>query len=1318
MAKTRKKSRVAEQVPDKWFMDQLEHLKTFLQDNHGKKPTIDTDPALCQWLMKQKVSSKLSTYPSWKVSLLAKLNVGIAAPKESTTSQNKVPKSPPKEKEQDQEPPPKKDKEELSQTRFQQKQKEKKKKELQEQKGQQELQKEQKKRQQQENKQEDPPKKQKEELSQTRFQQKQKEKQKQELLRKEKEAQELQKEQEKDALSKPKPLDDNPLPGLARARLLAKITTGKDDRAWEENYFALQDFLLNHGIAPSIGSNKKLTSWIERQRYGYKKYPDDVRWPRRIDMMSKLGFNITKKGTEPGASSWNKRDGKWFSTYVEFKSFMEANSGAMPTEKSNAKLAGWIAQQHTKYLQNREDPIWEHRVDLLGKLGFSITRQAAALESIPTVAPSPPSSPKPEAMPAPGKKRKAASKSKDSAGSAPKKKSSADTQASEAEAKAKPETKEAKAEKAKVKKAKHTTAQESKPTAAKKRKIPPAKDPQSPLAKKAKTAPSNETKSASEKKPKSAPAKKPKSSSTTDSTISATTPSETDTEDEKAQKQTESAKPKAKKALAKKADRDATETKAKAQKQTETSKAKTKKAQGKKEVTDSADAKAQKQTEGTKAKKADADSKAKSQTQTHAKDKAQGKKTGVALDYGTKDSTPDSTSKAANHSEAQTATGQNQDAHDIKWAENFAAFEAFLKANKGNRPTQKTNKKLSAWLQNQRTLYHINAGTPRWVSRAKMMSTLGIDITTKGGFTFAASLTTSTKSDVSEHKAATKVSTASATKPAATTAPATAKTKKLDDSKWEGRFEAFKAFMLANNGARPTKKTDPKMCKWLENQRISYRLHPDSPLWAPRREMMSSLGIDLTLTRGHPSRSPSTWSEDFTELKAFVKSHRGNLPNKETNAKLANWVTIQRQSYLKTPNDGDWNWKIKKLFKLGIDVTEGAPHPLVEQGTKTDQRPSRKKRAAVKLKAAEKHQQGSNNYAVEDRESEQEKAASYAAWVGELTALQMFMGESRGALPTVQANPRLASWIQAQHDNYQRAPDDLSWAWKKPLLANLGIDITLDFLPANLGDRPQESHQCAPQNETNEAHEPFENTHFQQEDAGAQLPNDPTMNASLTDDLLEGAPELPSVEDDGQLFGIMEHGQPDVFDEEGHTDAPIQMGGDHSQSCEIPTDILDEILEESPDGFIARDIFPTDSSEYADITAEKPIAEPAANPCGQGQDQALQNVQTLPATKAVAFTTLPPLTAVVTPPITPGPVEQMAPCTTGKLLGKRRASDSDKMQASRGGMVQVLPAQKTSKSAFESATCSMSMKAPTPGMTMSSKRRRMYRILRRSAHLH
>ena len=187
------------------------------------------------------------------------------------------------------------------------------------------------------------------------------------------------------------------------------------------------------------------------------------------------------------------------------------------------------------------------------------------------------------------------------------------------------------------------------------------------------------------------------------------------------------------------------------------------------------------------------------------------------------------------------------DANDLSWLMNFKQLKEFFSANDGKYPSINAKKKkeqsLAIWVSAQRRAY--KKGKLRQ-DRKERLSQIGF---------------------------------------------------KLDpyEEGWESKLNAFKMFLLDNNGRYPSsvaKNKEEKMLgAWVNKQRNLYRI---GSLRRSREEQLNQIGFRWVALEGE-------WEKVFHSFTIFLKENNGRYPNNASDnqeeKQLANWVRVQRREF-------------------------------------------------------------------------------------------------------------------------------------------------------------------------------------------------------------------------------------------------------------------------------------------------------------------------------------------------------------------------------------------------------------------------------------
>ena len=117
---------------------------------------------------------------------------------------------------------------------------------------------------------------------------------------------------------------------------------------------------------------------------------------------------------------------------------------------------------------------------------------------------------------------------------------------------------------------------------------------------------------------------------------------------------------------------------------------------------------------------------------------------------------------------------------------------------------------------------------------------------------------------------------------------------------WNAKFLELRQYRVINGDCKVSKGKDPKLWRWLDNQRTAYKNVQSNKkegraITKEQINMLDSLGM----VWGAKLPQPMTWEEGYEDLKKFHAAMRTcnvNIDPKNPNP-LAKWVSTQRIEY-------------------------------------------------------------------------------------------------------------------------------------------------------------------------------------------------------------------------------------------------------------------------------------------------------------------------------------------------------------------------------------------------------------------------------------
>ena len=150
----------------------------------------------------------------------------------------------------------------------------------------------------------------------------------------------------------------------------------RDDTVWKQRLNELKAYKQKHGdclVSRNYEPNKKLGSWVKRQRYEYKKWlreDDAFISQERIDQLNKIEFVW-----EVGTGNNRRDDMLWKQQFNELVKYKEKHGDCLVPQKykNSVKLGNWVKRQrreYKKWLKGEDAPITQERIEQLEGIDF------------------------------------------------------------------------------------------------------------------------------------------------------------------------------------------------------------------------------------------------------------------------------------------------------------------------------------------------------------------------------------------------------------------------------------------------------------------------------------------------------------------------------------------------------------------------------------------------------------------------------------------------------------------------------------------------------------------------------------------------------------------------------------------------------------------------------------------------------------------------------------------------------------------------------------------------------------------------------------
>lgn len=162
-----------------------------------------------------------------------------------------------------------------------------------------------------------------------------------------------------------------------RVELLEKVNFNwspreKIKQLWYQRYEELIEFKHAHNhcnVPKNFKSNKSLATWVDTQRYQYKKLRDGLHsqiTAERIELLNQISFHWTVD---------QKLHDVWWQRYKELLEYKQKHGhlNIPMSDEETKKLANWSNNQRSQYKMMREgksSQMTEHRARSLEKIGF------------------------------------------------------------------------------------------------------------------------------------------------------------------------------------------------------------------------------------------------------------------------------------------------------------------------------------------------------------------------------------------------------------------------------------------------------------------------------------------------------------------------------------------------------------------------------------------------------------------------------------------------------------------------------------------------------------------------------------------------------------------------------------------------------------------------------------------------------------------------------------------------------------------------------------------------------------------------------------
>jgi Helicase associated domain len=121
----------------------------------------------------------------------------------------------------------------------------------------------------------------------------------------------------------------------------------------------------------------------------------------------------------------------------------------------------------------------------------------------------------------------------------------------------------------------------------------------------------------------------------------------------------------------------------------------------------------------------------------------------------------------------------------------------------------------------------------------------------------------------------------------------------VGNDSWSLSYQQLREYRIINGNCNVAKATNPKLCKWIDNQKFAYtnvKSAKKGNKISPEK-ILKLEGIGFSWGKKHPE--PPSWESQFEELQKYQKTMRTcNITIHPTNpSPLAKWVMIQRSEY-------------------------------------------------------------------------------------------------------------------------------------------------------------------------------------------------------------------------------------------------------------------------------------------------------------------------------------------------------------------------------------------------------------------------------------